>query len=80
MEYDIPKTEVQCRKQLRTEFEKHRHAKDIRVIDMLVVKGQMELVETVKKFKQKGHVMAYFKPTVNPKPADFLFKFFAGSV
>ena len=79
MEYDIPKNEAQCRKKLREEFEKHSHIADIRVVDMLVVKGQMELVETVKMWKQKGHVMSYFKPTVNPKPADFLSKFLSGS-
>lgn len=78
MEYDIPKTESHCRAKLREEFEKNRQVKDVRVIDMLVVKGQMELVETVKRFKQKGHVMNYFKAPVNTKPKDFLSKFFAG--
>jgi NADH dehydrogenase (ubiquinone) 1 alpha subcomplex subunit 6 len=79
LEYDIPKNEAQCRAKLREEFEKHRHAKDVRVIDMLVVKGQMELVETVKRWKQKGHVMNYFRTPINPKPNDFLSKFIAGS-
>ena len=79
LEYDIPKNEAQCRAKLREEFEKNRHAKDVRVIDMLVVKGQMELVETVKRWKQKGHVMNYFRTPINPKPNDFLSKFFAGS-
>ncbi|EFX76015.1 hypothetical protein DAPPUDRAFT_231213 [Daphnia pulex] len=79
LEYDIPKNESQCRAKLREEFEKHRHAKDVRVIDMLVVKGQMELVETVKRWKQKGHVMNYFRTPINPKPNDFLSKFIAGS-
>ena len=78
-EYDIPKDETQCRAKLREEFNKNRHVKDVRVIDMLVVKGQMELVETVKRWKQKGHIMNYFKTTVNPKPNDFLSKFFTSN-
>lgn len=80
MEYDIPKDEAQCRAKLREEFSKNKNVKDIRVIDMLVVKGQMELVETVQMWKQKGHLMTYFKPTVNPKPADFLSSFLSGGV
>jgi len=79
MEYDLPKDEAQCRAKLREQFEKNRFVKDVRVIDLLVIKGQMELVETVKRFKQKGHVMAYFKTTIEPKPEDFLSKFFTGS-
>jgi NADH dehydrogenase (ubiquinone) 1 alpha subcomplex subunit 6 len=38
MDYDIPKSVEQCRAKLREEFEKNRHIKDIRVIDMLVIK------------------------------------------
>lgn len=102
LEYDIPKNEAQCRAKLREEFEKQRHVKDVRVIDMLVIKGQMELVETVKRFKQKvrfvmhsliiknmstvslfemfqSQLMNYFKTSFNPKPTDFLSKFFANS-
>ncbi|KAJ9590122.1 hypothetical protein L9F63_016751 [Diploptera punctata] len=78
MDYDIPKSVEQCRAKLREEFEKNRHITDIRVIDMLVIKGQMELKETVEIWKQKGHIMTYFKETVEPKPTDFLSKFFAG--
>jgi len=79
LEYDLPKNEAQCRAKMREEFEKNRFVKDVRVIDLLVIKGQMELVDTVKRFKQKGHVMAYFKTTIDPKPDDFLSKFFTGS-
>jgi len=70
--YDITKSVEQCRVKLREEFEKNRHVTDIRVIDMLVIKGQMELKETVEIWKQKCHVMTYFKETVEPKPTDFL--------
>lgn len=38
MDYDIPKNIEQCRAKLREEFDKHRSLKDVRVIDMLVIK------------------------------------------
>ena len=38
MDYDIPKDTKQCRAKLREEFEKNKAVKDIRVIDMLVIK------------------------------------------
>lgn len=37
-DFHIPKTEDQCREKLREEFERNRGVKDIRVIDMLVIK------------------------------------------
>lgn len=36
--YDIPKNEDQCRSKLREMFAKHTDVKDIRVIDLLVIK------------------------------------------
>ncbi|CAG0917793.1 unnamed protein product [Notodromas monacha] len=77
-EYDIPKSKEQCREKLREQFLQNKDITDIRVIDMLAIKGQMELVETVKMHKQSCHVMAYFKETVNKRPEDFLSKFYAG--
>uniref|UniRef100_A0A1B0CJY0 NADH dehydrogenase [ubiquinone] 1 alpha subcomplex subunit 6 n=1 Tax=Lutzomyia longipalpis TaxID=7200 RepID=A0A1B0CJY0_LUTLO len=78
MDYDIPKSVEQCREKLREEFLRNKNVTDIRVIDMLVIKGQMELKESVEIWKQKGHIMRYFKETQEPKPTDFLSKFFSG--
>jgi len=79
LEYNIPRTVEQCRAKLREKFEENRHLKDIRVIDALVIKGQMELKETVHIWKQKHHLMShYFKETVDTKPKDFMSKFLSG--
>lgn len=78
MDYDIPKSVEQCREKLREEFLKHKNVTDIRVIDMLVIKGQMELKESVEIWKQKAHIMRYWKESQEPKPTDFLSKFLSG--
>ncbi|XP_050680847.1 NADH dehydrogenase [ubiquinone] 1 alpha subcomplex subunit 6 [Leptidea sinapis] len=77
-DYDIPKSEENCRAKLKELFMQNKDVTDVRVIDMLVIKGQMELKETVHIWKQKGHIMTYFKPTIEAKPKDFLSKFFSG--
>ncbi|GAB6025978.1 hypothetical protein CHUAL_011947 [Chamberlinius hualienensis] len=75
---DANVTVPNARQKLREIFEKNRNVTDIRTIDMLVIKGQMELMETAKVWKQPCHFLTYMKETVEPKPADFLSKFFAG--
>lgn len=79
LDYDIPKNEAQVRDRIREEFFKHRNITDIRIIDMLVIKGQMELKETANLFKHKGQIMSYWKETIEPKPTDFISKFVSGS-
>lgn len=76
--YDIPKSVEQCREKMKAEFLKNKDIQDVRVIDMLVIKGQMELKETIKIWKQKGHIMRYWQESLEPKPTDFLSKFMAG--
>ena len=48
------------------------------IIDICPFQGQMELREVSNIWKQKNHVMMYFKDTYNPKPSDFLSKFSEG--
>lgn len=74
----LPVNEKQCKDKLREMFYANRNVKDIRVIDMLVIKGQMELNECVMKWKQECHMMNWFRETHNPKPKDFISKFLAG--
>lgn len=77
--YDIPKSESQCRDKLKEMFLANKEIQDVRVIDMLVIKGQMELKETVQIWKQKGHIMRWWFESQEPKPTDFLSKFMSGS-
>ncbi|EEB14460.1 NADH-Ubiquinone oxidoreductase B14 subunit [Pediculus humanus corporis] len=77
--FRLPISFEQVRKKIKEEFMKNKNVTDVRVIDLLVIKGQMELKETVKIWKQTNHVMYYMKDTNLPKPTNFISKFLQGS-
>ncbi|XP_043787634.1 NADH dehydrogenase [ubiquinone] 1 alpha subcomplex subunit 6 [Apis laboriosa] len=76
--YDLPRTKKECQQKLREEFKRNAHINDLRVIDLLLIKGQMELQEVCAQWKPPATVLNYWKETHEPKPKDFMSKFLSG--
>lgn len=76
--YELPVSIKRAKEQVRTEFRKHSHVEDPRVIDLLVFKGQQELEETNQFWKQKTHIMRYFFSEEKPTETGFLADFYRG--
>uniref|UniRef100_A0A8C0XLZ3 Uncharacterized protein n=1 Tax=Castor canadensis TaxID=51338 RepID=A0A8C0XLZ3_CASCN len=62
---------------VREVFMKNAHVTDPRVVDLLVIKGKMELEETMCGSSGQ-HLMWFFHETESPRPKDFLSKFCFG--
>lgn len=59
-DYNLPPTIHQCRAKLRAEFSKHKHLTDIRQIDTLVMKHQLELKDICCMEKDRSHILCYW--------------------
>lgn len=81
--YDIPKNTTECKAAIKQKFMANKDIKDLRTVDYLVAKGQMDLVETKEIWCQKHHVMTRLfggeltKPE-RPKEGDFMSAFLMG--
>lgn len=76
-DYRMPISSEVGRSKLREIFVRNSRIEDTRVIDGLIVRGQMELNESVNKQKEDCHLWKYFRAETR-KPQDFLTKFLDG--
>jgi NADH dehydrogenase (ubiquinone) 1 alpha subcomplex subunit 6 len=63
--YQLEQRPLQIQAFFRSEFEKQRHVTDVKVIDVLHFKGDMELVEALNLYKTKHHVQRLLEPALS---------------
>eukprot|EP00045_Choanoeca_perplexa_P001495 m.19951 g.19951 ORF g.19951 m.19951 type:complete len:119 (-) comp10980_c0_seq1:150-506(-) len=77
--FRLDKSEEECQAKLKEKFMLNSQVQDVRQVDMLVIKGKLELEETLAVFKQTTHVMRFFEDPQGPTtPKPFMQKFLDG--
>ena len=70
--YEIGYSTKQVQFAIRQAFEKNKNVVDKSQIDFLTFVGENELLETIKVWKQKGHLSKYLEP-LRPKKTESYF-------
>ena len=85
--FDVDMPLPEMRRAITWHFRKSAHIQDPRIVDMLVVKREMDLEETLMQYKQKPHLMRILEDprmiqennevnnSLNTGESDFLKKF-----
>lgn len=77
-DYHVELSPEDGRSKLREIFVKNSRITDPKAINMLIMKGEMELNETVNKQKEECHIWKYFRSS-GRRPENFLTKFLDGN-
>lgn len=77
-DYKLPISNEDARSKLREIFVRNSKIEDPKMINALVIKGEMELNETVNKQKEECHLWKFFRSDARGS-RDFLTKFLEGS-
>lgn len=77
--YLFPFSIREMNEKLKEKFRENQHITDLRVIDMLIIKGHFDLHEVAQNWQQKPHIARHFNREISlPKSNDFMSKFLAG--
>ncbi|KAF8515703.1 NdufA6 NADH-ubiquinone oxidoreductase 14.8 kDa subunit [Hysterangium stoloniferum] len=77
--YGLSVSPALIRRRLREEVERNRYIGDVRVIDRLIAKWQLEYQETMNVWKQEPHVMGLLlQPKDTSHHKTFMEKFYSG--
>ena len=80
--FELPFTAKELRKVLRQKFEENKNVKDLRQIDAIIFKGELELEESRNVWKQGTHFCRYLEMTKQqqPKSKNFLDNFYSSKL